>query len=203
MTNWKEGSNRHRTCTSKYEGETPLAYILRKFDEKKLFHKDGEIYSMFDGRGKGHWLETPKRIGNKDPRGYYHYAFRFNGNDHTILLHRIIYAHLNGNEEIPTGLEINHINGNPSDNRIENLELVTPSENTQHALRTGLKDIQNNNTTKLTWDEVDKIRESSACGTSTKELAELHNVTKQTIQNIINHKSWKWRPVKNGQKKSS
>lgn len=50
--------------------------------------------------------------------------------------HRLIWEAVHG--PIPDGMQINHINGVKTDNRIDNLELVTPSENSMHAYRLGL-----------------------------------------------------------------
>lgn len=44
-----------------------------------------------------------------------------------ILVHRLIWEAFNG--PIPDGMQINHINEDKTDNRLENLELVTPKEN--------------------------------------------------------------------------
>lgn len=51
--------------------------------------------------------------------------------------HRLIWEAVNG--PIPEGMQVNHINGIKTDNRIINLEVVTPRENLLHAYRTGLK----------------------------------------------------------------
>ena len=48
-----------------------------------------------------------------------------------IANHRIIWEMFNG--AIPKGKVIDHINNNPSDNRIENLQCITATQNTQRA----------------------------------------------------------------------
>lgn len=44
-----------------------------------------------------------------------------------LPLSRIIYAWFNG--EVPAGLVVDHINNNPFDNRVENLQLMTQAKN--------------------------------------------------------------------------
>lgn len=51
----------------------------------------------------------------------------------TVLAHRLIANAFHGN--CPAGKEINHKNGKKSDNRPDNLEYVTRSENLRHSFR--------------------------------------------------------------------
>ena len=50
-----------------------------------------------------------------------------------IMLHRVIWEETNG--PIPSGYEVDHINGDTRDNALSNLRLVTHSDNLKNAKR--------------------------------------------------------------------
>ena len=76
---------------------------------------------------------TGKLIRKKIRSGYIQVQ---NGRQHWMA-HRLIWEAMHG--PIPETLQINHINGIKDDNRLINLELVSPSENAIHAYRLGLQ----------------------------------------------------------------
>ena len=54
------------------------------------------------------------------------------GKNRTVQAHRVVYRWFHG--KIPKGYYINHKDGNKHNNHPSNLEAVTPSENTLHAI---------------------------------------------------------------------
>lgn len=63
-------------------------------------------------------------------RGYRRVILRVNGKPKHFQVHRLVYEAFNGN--ITEGYQIDHIDGNPSNNNLENLKVATPYENTHN-----------------------------------------------------------------------
>lgn len=106
-------------------------------------------------------------------------------------VHRLVWESVHG--PIPRGLEINHINGIKTDNRIANLELVTRRENILHAYRTGLKSNagENHPSAKLDREKVAYIRSRYERGkVSARQIAEEIGVGRKCVSDVICGKTW-------------
>ena len=73
---------------------------------------------------------------NKKRNGYFSVDLSKENKVKTISVHKIVAIAFCENPENKT--QVNHKNGNKADNRAENLEWVTPSENIRHAFDIGL-----------------------------------------------------------------
>ena len=95
----------------------------------------------------------------KTNRGYEIYTICKNNKPYHKSVHRLFAQHFIPNPENKP--YINHIDGNPLNNTLDNLEWVTQSENVLHALEMGLAYTvgENNPQAKLTDKEVLEIRD--------------------------------------------
>ena len=69
----------------------------------------------------------------KTREGYYRVILYLNSVKKNASVHRLVWTAFNG--PIPEGLQINHLNENKSDNRLENLSLCTAKENINYGTR--------------------------------------------------------------------
>lgn len=92
-------------------------------------------------------------------------------------------------------LTVNHINNVKTDNRISNLEVVTQSQNIIHSINKGNRVVamgQSHYASKFTQKEVNSIKKIYDSGfVMQKDLADMLNVSRTCICNIINGRTWR------------
>lgn len=93
--------------------------MFRDFNKYEVY-EDGRIWSY-----KTNKFLKP----STDKKGYQLvWLYDNDGKMKGYLIHRVVYEAVTRNP-IPDGMQINHINEDKTDNRFENLNLMTPKEN--------------------------------------------------------------------------
>jgi len=142
----------------------------------------GEVFSTKFG-------DLRKLAYNKTTPGYYSVHLCKDLKRHPKGVHRLLAEHYLHNYSIH--LWVNHKNGIKTDNRLENLEMVTPRENVMHALQNKLQKTTGTDhyLAKLDWECVHLIR--TLKGFEQKQLALIFGVKPSTIYKCIHNMTWK------------
>jgi len=130
----------------------------------------------------------------KTSRGYLTVRLYLDGKGKTMAVHRLVAERFLGPAPSPKH-EVNHKNGDKTDNRAENLEWVTHSENNKHAYDTlGVEAVRGeaHGNAILTDRKVVEIRNLYATGDHTQiELGRMFGISEGAIGDIVRGKHWK------------
>lgn len=147
--------------------------------------KDGTIYSFHSNK----FLKLVKK-----PNGYMVVSLSNQGKVRQILVHRII-ASLFCNKPQDCN-QVNHMDGDKTNNHSFNLEWVTAKQNNDHALSTGLKtpgfigEGEDNPSHKLTEIQVERIIDLRLDGFSNKRISDLLKINSNTVNGILSGQTW-------------
>ena len=150
-----------------------IPYIISSF---------GRIFSI-NYAGKYHNI---KRMKTNVYSGYESITISYSEECYALNIHRLVALEFIYNDDPDLKVEVNHKDGDKSNNTVNNLEWVTPSENTIHAFKTGLKQPRR----KYSEDSIHKVCKLLVNNYPIEDIVKKTKVSSDVIKDVILHKSW-------------
>ena len=156
---------------------------IKSFENLYQVSRQGDVWSI----RKQRLLKPAIQTG-----GYLMVSLSRNGKGSSKLIHRLVVESFVG--EIAIGMEVNHINGIKIDNRLENLEVVTHTQNVNHNYqRLGVQMPKGSHhwKSKLNEQDIIEILELAKKGMTRTMIGCQFNVSRDAIDDIVNGRTWK------------
>ena len=151
--------------------------------EKYKVHKDGSISNTNTGR-----VLKPQDNGN----GYKKLTLTINGVQVQRLIHRLVADAYCYKPQSIEKLQVNHKDGDKSNNIHTNLEWVTQSENQAHSALNGFhKSGEGHYMSKFNSDQIRVMRRMDEAGIKRYVIAEKFGCVKSTVSDILNGNRYK------------
>lgn len=168
---------------------------VKGFEKYYLVSDTGLVKSVprvaIRSNGRAYSVKEKVLSAAKDGGGYLRVALSVDGRITTKKVHRLVAeAFCSGDDR----LEVNHINGDKSDNRSCNLEFCTRSENVKHAFKTGLaKPLTGVKNPCCKIDEIKAltIKTLIVNKNSLADISRKLNVSYHIVKDISRGKTWK------------
>ncbi|MFA6897218.1 MAG: HNH endonuclease [Patescibacteria group bacterium] len=153
----------------------------------------GNVYSEYSKKKNAERKSLLKMKLSTKKDGHNYISLYNNGVVKKKFVHRLVLENF---DRLPKYWEeCRHLNGNPADNRLENLKWGSRSENSiDKALHGKSNRGERNGQNKLKESQVIEILKSN--NTNMSAIARLYGVNSKTISDIKNRKNWNWVVVK-------
>lgn len=158
------------------------------YEEYYQISNHGRIKSLNRISCQNHIIEEKIRKATLDQDGYYKIILTVNGNVRSFFVHRIVATVFIPNvDNLP---QINHKNCIKIDNRVENLEWTTSSENILHAFHMGVKNQkgEKNNSSKFRDVDIMGMKEMYNKNKNKEEIIKKFNISKSYLTRILKNK---------------
>ena len=122
--------------------------------------------------------------------GYLRIDIRSGGKRFTMMVHRLVLAAFVG--PCPAGMECRHLDSNPTNNHISNLQWAFPVTNAADKVPRGTVPIGvKHGQAKLNDEKVREIRGLRAQGWSLRKIGRQFGVDHTEVDNILRGRNWK------------
>lgn len=148
-----------------------------------------DLYDVFpDGRIQRKGSKKCK-VPTVGPDGYCRVTFSVQNKAICKTVHSVIAEAFLGPR--PDGCEVNHKDGDKKNNKVENLEYVTRSENLLHRSRVlGIGRGESNSQAKITAEVVRQIRDDHCRGMGYKRLAAKYGLSWGLVRDVATRRTW-------------